>query len=205
METRVVFLEEVLSAEAEWQAPTLTSLLCLLYLSLHCPHPIKICISDIFQPPPPKLSKTAVKHAQCCPSLWLRVGSCQFQNTQQLSVQVIGLNWATTATVFKWSYGDLSNGNEQRNIPQGEATASNVACTRAVQPCCLFQAHLGYSSGQAALETTENIIKLYANTLVHLWGSSYLNHCPSSTHGSSSQDSISIITDDTEFYLLTEN
>ena len=160
METQVVFLDEVLSAEAEWQAPTLTFLLCLPYLSLHCPHPIKICISDILQPPSLKFSKTGVKHAQCCLSLWLlHVGNWQFRNTQQLSVQVNCLSWTTTATIFKWSYWDLSNSYEQRTLPQGEATVSNVVFTRAVWPCLLFPRRVCYSRGQTGLEMMENITR----------------------------------------------
>lgn len=64
---RVVFLDEALSAEAERQVPTPAFLPCLPYLSLHCPHPIKVRISDVSQPLPPKFSTTGAKQAQRCP------------------------------------------------------------------------------------------------------------------------------------------
>lgn len=54
-----------------WVTSTYTNFPAVPPVSLHCPHPIKISISDIFQPPPPELPKTGVRHARCCPSLGL--------------------------------------------------------------------------------------------------------------------------------------
>lgn len=58
------------------------------------PIPSRYGFQTFFKPPPPKLSKTGVKHAQRCLSLWLlHVGNWKFQNAQQLSVQVNCLSW----------------------------------------------------------------------------------------------------------------
>lgn len=80
-----------------WVTSTYTNFPAVPPVSLHCPHPIKINISDIFQPLPPKLPETGVRHAHCCPSLRLLcVRNRQIPNPEQLSGQVILPNWAVT-------------------------------------------------------------------------------------------------------------
>lgn len=109
------------------------------------------------QPPPPKLPRTGGRQAQCCPSLWLLCAGCwQCPTAQQLSVQVNCLSWATTATISKWSYGDLANSLKQRELPLGEATLWNAAFTGTIWP--FFFPHRNMLSQQAkSPETMENI------------------------------------------------
>lgn len=79
-----------------WVTSTYTNFPAVPPMSLHCPHPIKISSSDIFQPPKPP--KTGVRHVHCCPSLGLLiVGNRQTPNPEQLSVQVTLPNWTTAA------------------------------------------------------------------------------------------------------------
>jgi len=80
----------------------------------------------------------------------------QCPTAQQLSVQVNCLSWATTATISKWSYGDLANSLEQRELPLGEATLWNAAFTGTIWP--FFFPHRNMLSQQAkSPETMENI------------------------------------------------
>lgn len=110
---------------------------------LHCPHPIKISISDIFQPLPPKPPKTGVRHTHCCPSLGLlHIGNRQIPKPEQLSVQVILPNWTTAATTFERNCSDSSNSHETRRISRGWSSG-----------------RVFYSSRETGLEMMENITK----------------------------------------------
>lgn len=126
-------------------------------------------------------------------SLWLlHIGNRQFQNTQQLSVQVSWLNWTTSMTTFKQNYWDLSNSYEQRKLPQGEATASKVVLMRAVWPCLLFHTEYVILADKQALRRWKTSLELWDDSskfMRQFW----FEPLSFFTHLSSLQDSISII------------
>lgn len=126
-----------------WVTSTYTNFPAVPPVSLHCPHPIKISTSDIFQPLPAKPPKTGVRHAHCCLSLGLlHIGNRQIPSPEQLSVQVILPNWTTAATTSEKSCSDSSNSHETRWTSPGWSSS-----------------RVFYSSRETGLEMMENITR----------------------------------------------